>query len=88
MLSSKAYYELRRQEMVQLDLFGYLVQTLWLFANCISPSNHFLRDVLTHKDSKRSFMSYIQHDRQCYIFSVSFMQTLRSGFKLTNNNFL
>ena len=75
------------KEMVRLDLFGYLVQTLLLFTSWISPSNHFLRDGLTHKHSKRCFMSYIQHDRQCYILSVSFMQTMRSGLKLTNQQF-
>lgn len=73
--------------MVHLGLFGYLVQTFLLFASWISPSNHFLRDVLTHKHPKRCFMSYIQHDGQCCILSVSFMQTMRSGLKLTNQQF-
>ena len=75
------------EEMVHLGLFGYLVQTFLLFASWISPSNHFLRDVLTHKHPKRCFMSYIQHDGQCCILSVSFMQTMRSGLKLTNQQF-
>lgn len=75
------------KEMVHVDLFGYLVETLLLFASWISPSKHFLGDVLTHKHSKRCFMSYIQHDGQCYILSVSFMQTMRSGLKLTNQQF-
>lgn len=75
------------KEMVHLDLFGYLVQTLLLFTSWIFLTNHFLRDVLTHKHSKRCFMSSIQHDRQCYILSVSFMQTMRSGLKLTNQQF-
>ena len=72
------------KEMVHLDLFGYLVQILLLFTSWISLTNHFLRDVLTHKHSKRCFLSSIQHDRQSYILSVSFMQTMRSGLKLTN----
>ena len=37
------------KEIVHLDLLGYQVQTFLLFASRISPSNHFLRDVLTLK---------------------------------------
>ena len=32
-------------------------------------------------------MSYNQHDRKCYILSVSLMQTMRSGLKLKNQQF-